>query len=166
MKVRHVHVYIDTNMQYTTHEHAEQRSFPSTSPHCGLASLANKVAVIISRSLTMSEKKRVVVSICGFGRAGKIHFRGILKNQYCNLKYIVDRLDIEEVKATICATLEKYMVEGVQLVDAEAFEEVCCYIDIYIHNTIIIWKLLRVVYYTQHYSLTSFLVVLVIICKN
>ena len=83
----------------------------------------------------MSAQKGVVISICGFGRAGKIHFRGILKNQYCNLKYIVDRLDIEDVKATIYSTLKENMVEGVQIVDTEAFEEVCHYIY-YIYNII------------------------------
>lgn len=72
-----------------------------------------------------TEKKRTVnVALCGFGRAGKIHFHGIRLNHRCRLKYIVDCLNLPDVHKTIQAHLEEYNLtdSGVTLVDASQYE--------------------------------------------
>ena len=71
------------------------------------------------------KKKKVGLALCGFGRAGQIHFNGVCKNPRCRLKYIVDLMDgNEEVKNLIDGKLEENMLEDVKVVGAGCFEEV------------------------------------------
>ena len=74
--------------------------------------------------LTMSVFKKVGIAICGFGRAGRIHLGGVLNNQRGEVKYIVDQLNLGDVKTNICSVLEKHGMLGVKIVDVEAFNEV------------------------------------------
>ena len=65
------------------------------------------------------------LALCGFGRAGKIHFSGIRANHRCRLKYIVDCFDIPEVLETVRAVLDEYrMLDTVKLVQPSEFENV------------------------------------------
>ncbi len=68
--------------------------------------------------------KKIGVAICGFGRAGQIHFNGIRSNRLCSLKYVVDRTDLESVKDLIQSKLDDFMMDEVKLVGLESFEEV------------------------------------------
>jgi len=43
---------------------------------------------------------RTVLALCGFGRAGQIHFKGIRRNHRCRLKYIVEE-DMEKAKSIL-----------------------------------------------------------------
>lgn len=63
------------------------------------------------------------VALCGFGRAGQIHFGNLRSNYRCNLKYIVD-LKEPAVQKRIADTLDKYNVTSITLVGVEDFEEV------------------------------------------
>ena len=73
-----------------------------------------------------SRTRRVVnVALCGFGRAGKIHFHNIRVNYRCKLKYIVDCFDVPTVTKGVRDVLEKYYMEdGVTFVKASEFEAV------------------------------------------
>lgn len=67
----------------------------------------------------------VKLALCGFGRAGRIHFNGIRTNHRCQLKYIVDCFEIPEVLKVVRAELEKYgMLDTVTLVKASEYESV------------------------------------------
>ena len=70
--------------------------------------------------------KRVVnFALCGFGRAGKIHFHGIRLNHRCKLKYIVDCFDVSAVAKGVRDVLEEYYMEdGVTFVKGSEFEAV------------------------------------------
>ena len=72
----------------------------------------------------MQNQKKVGVVICGFGRAGKIHFEGIRKNHLCSLRYIVDQVENEAIKTAIEKKLDEYLLEGVKVVGIQAFENV------------------------------------------
>lgn len=73
---------------------------------------------------TTERKRRVNVALCGFGRAGKIHFHSIRLNHRCRLKYIVDSFNLPDAYKTIQAHLEEYNLtdSGVTLVDASQYE--------------------------------------------
>ena len=67
----------------------------------------------------------VTLALCGFGRAGNIHFRGIRSNPRCQLKYIVDCFDDPAVLSKVRAVLEEYrMLESVSLVKTSDYESV------------------------------------------
>ena len=55
-------------------------------------------------SPSTGEKSRVGIALCGFGRAGKIHFHSIRENHRCDLKYVVD-------VAEALGALRKYLIE-------------------------------------------------------
>ena len=76
------------------------------------------------RETKMASKRTVGVVLCGFGRAGQIHFQGIRRNPRCILKYIVDQAENEAVKKTVSGKLDEYLVQGVQLVSPESFDDV------------------------------------------
>lgn len=62
--------------------------------------------------------------LCGFGRAGQIHFNGIRKNHRCKLLYIVDQVEDAAIKSRIQAKLDEYMMENVKIVGMDCFEKV------------------------------------------
>ena len=64
------------------------------------------------------------VALCGFGRAGQIHFNGLRQNYNCKLKYIVDMINVPTVLETVREKLDKYHMQDVQLVSVQEFEEV------------------------------------------
>ena len=65
------------------------------------------------------------LALCGLGRAGKIHFRGIRTNPRCQLKYIVDCFDVPDVLRDVRAMLEEYrMLDAVTLVKTSDYESV------------------------------------------
>ena len=73
------------------------------------------------------DKNRVIgVALCGFGRAGQIHFQGIRQNHNCKLKYVVDLIESPSVLETIRKKLAEYHMSGVRPVSREEFDEVCC----------------------------------------
>lgn len=74
--------------------------------------------------LTMSQKRRVGIAICGFGRAGQIHFHGVRKNPRGKLLYVVDLVEDDTVRSRIEAKLEEFVMEGVAVVGKKCFEEV------------------------------------------
>ena len=60
---------------------------------------------------------RVVLALCGLGRAGQIHFKGIRLNHRCKLKYIVeDEVDKAE------RFLTTYNVTGVKVLQGKDFQ--------------------------------------------
>ena len=71
--------------------------------------------------------KKTGIAICGFGRAGQIHFTGVLKNYRCRLLYIVDLVQDTTVKSRIQTKLEEFMVDDVKIVGKENYEKVCVY---------------------------------------
>lgn len=65
------------------------------------------------------------VAICGFGRAGQIHFNGVRKNCRCKLLYIVDIVDEDQaVKDLILGKLDQFNMEGVKVVGLKSYENV------------------------------------------
>jgi myo-inositol 2-dehydrogenase/D-chiro-inositol 1-dehydrogenase len=71
----------------------------------------------------MSEVAKL--ALCGFGRAGRIHFRGIRNNPRCELKYIVDCFEDAAVLKSVRAVLEEYrMLDTVRLVKTSEYESV------------------------------------------
>lgn len=72
------------------------------------------------------DKNRIVgVALCGFGRAGQIHFNGIRQNHNCRLKYVVDMIEEPSVLERIKGKLNEYHMTGVHPVSREQFDEVC-----------------------------------------
>ncbi len=69
----------------------------------------------------MSTKRTVGVVLCGFGRAGQIHFHGIRRNHRCKLLYVVDNKEVQE---KINEVLDTYLITGVQIVPPEKYDEV------------------------------------------
>ena len=78
-------------------------------------------------------KERVIgVALCGFGRAGRIHFNGIRQNRHCELKYVVDLPEVTvtvgdstlKVGDVIRSTLAEYRMEQAKVVDGSKFHEV------------------------------------------
>ena len=79
-------------------------------------------------------KKKVNVALCGFGRAGRIHFNGVRQNHRIALKYIVDKLDNKAAGADsqldisvgdfIHSQLAEFNLEGVQVVDCSKYDTV------------------------------------------
>ena len=62
------------------------------------------------------------MALCGFGRAGKIHFSGIRTNPRCRLKYVVD---LPEALKVVRAALEEYgMLDTVTLVQPSDYESI------------------------------------------
>ena len=85
----------------------------------------------------MASKRTVGVALCGFGRAGQIHFQGIRRNPRCVLKYIVDQVENEAVKKTVCGKLDEHLVQGVQLVSPGSFDDVqASYIIFVLHDKV------------------------------
>ena len=71
---------------------------------------------------TNNQKNRVGIALCGFGRAGKIHFHGIRQNHRCNLKYVVDAV---ESMSSIQECLERYnLSDTAKAISTEDFENV------------------------------------------
>ena len=69
--------------------------------------------------------KKSNLALCGFGRAGKIHFSGIRTNPRCRLKYVVDRFNIPEVLKVVRAALEEFgMLNTVTLVQPSDYESI------------------------------------------
>ena len=67
----------------------------------------------------------VKLALCGFGRAGKIHFNGIRFNHRCELKYIVDCFEEPSVLNSITSVLDEYrMLSSVTLVKTSEFKSV------------------------------------------
>ena len=57
-----------------------------------------------------SDRRRVGVALCGFGRAGSIHFKGLRMNHRCILKYVVEDPRMADKVQTALAT---YNLESV-----------------------------------------------------
>ena len=75
-----------------------------------------------SSSATVQKKTRVGIALCGFGRAGKIHFHSIRQNHRCIFKYVVD---VSEALGGVQKHLEEYSVsEKTRAVSTEDFEKV------------------------------------------
>ena len=71
---------------------------------------------------TRAGKTRVGIALCGFGRAGKIHFHDIRQNHRCELKYVVD---VSEALDTIHKYLSEYNVsDRTKPVSTDDFEKV------------------------------------------
>jgi myo-inositol 2-dehydrogenase/D-chiro-inositol 1-dehydrogenase len=67
----------------------------------------------------------VKLALCGFGRAGKIHFRGIRSNHRCQIKYIVDCFEDPAVLKSVSSVLEEYrMLGSVKLVKTSEYKSV------------------------------------------
>ena len=43
------------------------------------------------------KESRIVLALCGFGRAGQIRFKGMRNNPRCRLKYVVED-EVEKAK--------------------------------------------------------------------
>lgn len=74
-------------------------------------------------SKLQGKSKVAGIALCGFGRAGQIHFGNLRRNYRCQLKYIVD-LKEPAVVERIREVVEEYHVTSVSIVGAEDFEEV------------------------------------------
>jgi hypothetical protein len=75
-----------------------------------------------SSSAAAQKKTRVGIALCGFGRAGKIHFHSIRQNHRCIFKYVVD---VGEALGGIQKYLEEYnLSEKTRAVSTEDFEKV------------------------------------------
>lgn len=71
---------------------------------------------------TASKKTRIGIALCGFGRAGKIHFHSIRQNHRCIFKYVVD---LGEALGGVQKYLEEYnLSEKTRAVSTEDFEKV------------------------------------------
>lgn len=66
-----------------------------------------------------AQQYRVVLALCGLGRAGAIHFKGIRLNHRCKLKYIVED-DVEKAKRA----LSTYNTTGVEVLPGKDFYKV------------------------------------------
>ena len=66
------------------------------------------------------------LALCGFGKAGQIHFHGIRRSHRCEFKYIVDLTEDESVRRRITSVLDEYHVKGVVLVAKENIDDVNC----------------------------------------
>ena len=74
---------------------------------------------------SVGRRKRVTVALCGFGRAGRIHFNSIRQNHRCHLKYIVDVFGNSDVlKFARDKLQEYYLLDTVALVEASDFESI------------------------------------------
>ena len=84
-----------------------------------------------SSSATAQKKKtRVGIALCGFGRAGKIHFHSIRQNHRCVFKYVVD---VGEALGVVQKYLEEYNVsDKTRAVSAEDFEKVYFILILYL----------------------------------
>ena len=69
----------------------------------------------------MSESTRVIVALCGLGRAGNMHLTSIRHSHRCTLKYIVD---IPSALPRVRETLSKYNMTGVTAVSSEDLDAV------------------------------------------
>lgn len=68
------------------------------------------------------QKNRVGIALCGFGRAGQIHFHGIRQNYRCNLKYVVEAA---ETMSSVQEFLERYNLSSTaKAISTEEFENV------------------------------------------
>ena len=84
--------------------------------------------------LTMAakSKERVGLALCGFGRAGRIHFSGVRQNRHCELKYVVDLIEVtvtvgdskQKIGDIIRSTLAEYRMEQTKVVDTSKLHEV------------------------------------------
>ena len=66
-----------------------------------------------------SEQGRTVLALCGLGRAGSIHFKGIRLNHRCKLKYLVED-EVEKAKRA----LSTYNVTGIKVLPGKDFQVV------------------------------------------
>ena len=73
-----------------------------------------------------SSTKRVVIAICGVGRAGTIHLFNALHNHLIKVKYLVD-LDVKKVMKM----KKEYFLEEIIIVHADEFDKV---LSIYAKN--------------------------------
>ncbi len=81
--------------------------------------------------MTDQDKNGVVgVALCGFGRAGQIHFHGIRQNHRCSLRYVVDIIEEPGVLERITAVLTEYHMTHVKPVSKKQFDEVPKIFDI------------------------------------
>ena len=70
-------------------------------------------------------KPPVVLALCGFGRAGNIHFQGIRTNPRCRLKYVVDCFELPAVLQAAQGKLAEFrMLDSVSLVRTSNYESV------------------------------------------
>ena len=70
-------------------------------------------------------RRQVVVALCGFGRAGQIHFNGLRVNHRCVLKYVVDQVEDTQVAERIRSTLTTYNQDSItKLVGIGEYESV------------------------------------------
>ena len=75
-----------------------------------------------SSSTPAQKKTRVGIALCGFGRAGKIHFHSIRQNHRCILKYVVD---VGEALDSIRKYVEEYnLSDKTKAVSTEDFKKV------------------------------------------
>ena len=73
-------------------------------------------------STIVQGKTRVGIALCGFGRAGNIHFKGVIQNHRCSLKYVVERAEILE---SVQEYLDKYnLSDTARPITTEDFENV------------------------------------------
>lgn len=79
-------------------------------------------APVTSTTTTTGRKTRVGIALCGFGRAGKIHFHSIRQNHRCLLKYVVD---VAEAQDSLRDYLEEYnLSDKAKPVSTKDFENV------------------------------------------
>lgn len=88
--------------------------------------------------MSTESKERVVgVALCGFGRAGRIHFNGIRQNRHCELKYVVDLPKATvtvgdstlKVGDVVRSVLAEHRMEQAKIVDGSKFREVSFVFD-------------------------------------
>ena len=76
----------------------------------------------MSQQAPSSTTRRVGVALCGFGRAGKIHFHSIRENHRCELKYVVE---VAEALGSLRKYLDEYNVsDKTRAVSTDDFEKV------------------------------------------
>ena len=81
-----------------------------------------------------AKKKRIIgVALCGFGRAGHIHFDGVRQSYRCRLKYVVEQLEArvtfeggssKTMREVLHSAFEEYNMENVSLVSGDEFDQV------------------------------------------
>ena len=74
-------------------------------------------------STAQQKNKIACITLCGFGRAGQIHFGNIRRNHRCHLKYIVD-LKEPAVEKRIRDILDEYNVTSTTIVGMQDYEKV------------------------------------------
>lgn len=71
------------------------------------------------------EKRQIGVALCGFGRAGQIHFNGLRVSHRCVLKYVVDQVEDTQVSERIRSILTTYNMDSItKLVGIDEYQSV------------------------------------------